>query len=59
MAQADREQVNNSMPVRFVIDRETGQIISAVTEESSEEHFEKLLAALCQVKEDGRRQRAC
>ena len=59
MAQADREKVNNGIPVRFVIDRETGQIVSAVTAEGQEEQFEKILAALCRMTEDARRQRAC
>ena len=59
MAQADREKVNNGIPVRFVIDRETGQIVNAVTAEGQEEQFEKILEALCRMTEDARRQRAC
>ena len=59
MADADREKVNTGIPVRFVIDRETGQIIGAETAESGEDVFQKLMEALCRFTEDGRRQRAC
>ena len=59
MKQADREKVNTEIPGRFVIDRETGQIIGAETADSSEDVFRKLLEGMCRFTEDGRRQRAC